>query len=166
MKRAVRVSILLILVFVFGGIFLTHYESFAETKNFVMRPKTAYAKKFTALCENQKWYIDEIERLLNLEQKSLNYVNSREDFKNIRSLGLCGKGIEGKIPKAIGELSNLQSLFISDNKLGGNIPDELFTLHNLSNIDISNNEYKMNIPDGFGNMSSISKLILRGNKFS
>lgn len=166
MKKARIPALLLIVIFVSGVFFHASYDSFAEMKVFTPHPKTAYAKKFIALCENQTWYINEIERLLNLEQKSLNNVKGREDFNNIRSLGLTGKGIKGKIPRAIGELSNLESLFMSDNKLGENIPNELFSLQNLSNIDLSNNEYKMNIPGGFGNMSSISKLILRGNQFS
>lgn len=165
MKKARIPALLLIVIFVSGVFFHASYDSFAEMKVFTPHPKTAYAKKFIALCENQTWYINEIERLLNLEQKSLNNVKGREDFNNIRSLGLTGKGIKGKIPRAIGELSNLESLFMSDNKLGENIPNELFSLQNLSNIDLSNNEYKMNIPGGFGNMPSISKLILRGNQF-
>lgn len=165
MKKARIPTLLLIVIFVSGVFFHASYDSFAEMKVFTPHPKTAYAKKFIALCENQTWYINEIERLLNLEQKSLNNVKGREDFNNIRSLGLTGKGIKGKIPRAIGELSNLESLFMSDNKLGENIPNELFSLQNLSNIDLSNNEYKINIPGGFGNMPSISKLILRGNQF-
>jgi len=165
MKKARIPALLLIVIFVSGVFFHASYDSFAEMKVFTPHPKTAYAKKFIALCENQTWYINEIERLLNLEQKSLNNVKGREDFNNIRSLGLTGKGIKGKIPRAIGELSNLESLFMSDNKLGENIPNELFSLQNLSNIDLSNNEYKINIPGGFGNMPSISKLILRGNQF-
>ena len=93
MKKARIPALLLIVIFVSGVFFHASYDSFAEMKVFTPHPKTAYAKKFIALCENQTWYINEIERLLNLEQKFLNNVKGREDFNNIRSLGLTGKGI-------------------------------------------------------------------------
>ena len=66
MKKARIPALLLIVIFVSGVFFHASYDSFAEMKVFTPHPKTAYAKKFIALCENQKWYINEIERLLNL----------------------------------------------------------------------------------------------------
>ena len=128
--------------------------------------QTAYSKSFLTACEGQQWFINELERLLNMEQKTLNTVTSPTDFANIKSLGFADKNINGKIPKALGELTELQYLFMSGNKLSGVIPAELFTLSKLQNIDLSDNNYTGGIPEAFGDMPSLTSLTLKNNGFT
>lgn len=153
------IACLLIIASCFGGI--TGYAA----ESFVANPETTYAAQFIEKCEGQQWFLDEIERLLNMEQKTINGLESSADFKNIKSIGLADKGVSGRIPAAIGELTQLRYLFLSDNELGGTIPDELFSLPYLENIDLSDNLYDIAIPKEFGTMASLRILMLRENGF-
>lgn len=128
-------------------------------------PQTAYAKQFIEACEGQTWFIDEIERLLNQEQRTLDTVNGPEDFSEIRSLGLKDRNITGKIPSAIGELKELRYLFLSGNHLSGEIPASLYALPKLQNIDLSGNDYSGTVPSGFGTMSALTVLNLKGDRY-
>lgn len=133
---------------------------------FIPKGTTAYAKDFIANCEGQQWFIDEVERLLNANQKTINNLNSSADLNVIKALGFADKNITGKIPKAIGELKELQYLFLNGNHLSGEIPAGLFALPKLKNIDLSGNNYAGAIPDGFGGMASLETLMLRGNAYT
>ena len=130
------------------------------------QPTTAYGASFVAACEGQQWFIEEVERLLNAEQKTLDTVTGSADFSGIVGIGLQNKGIEGKIPAAIGELKELRGLFLPGNALGGTIPEELYTLPKLENVDLSGNRYSGTIPAGFGTMPALTTLTLRGNDYS
>ena len=138
----------------------------AEATSFVANPQTPYAKEFLQKCEDEQWFIEQIEKLLNFEQKSINTLNGKSDFNNITSIGIAGEKISGKIPAAIGELQNLENLFLSGNALSGELPVEMLALQKLKNIDISDNEYSGKIPDGFGNMPALKILILKGNRYT
>ena len=133
---------------------------------FIANPKTAYAAFFIMYCEGQQYFMDEIERLLNMEGKTLNTVASANDFSNIKSLGLDDAGVTGKIPSAIGQLTELEYLFLGGNALSGAIPAELYSLAKLKNIDLSDNSFSGAIPSAFGTMPSLTTLILKGNRFS
>ncbi len=75
-----------------------------------IRVNTSRNNSFINLCEGEQWFIDEVERQLNLNNKSLTNITSSEDFKYITAIGLENKGIEGKIPPAIGELLYLEEI--------------------------------------------------------
>ena len=134
--------------------------------NFEPDPKTPYASSFVHKCEGQTWFMDEVERLLNQEQKTINRLSGVDDLSRIRSIGLRDKGIEGKIPAAIGELKSLRYLFLSGNRLSGTIPSELYSLPLLENVDLSGNLFDGSIPSGFGNMTSLSVLMLKDNQYT
>lgn len=134
--------------------------------DFTPNPQTAYAAQFIQRCDGQRWLINEVERLLNSEQKTLNTVTSAADFAGIKSIGLKDADITGSIPSALGELTELRYLFLSGNHLSGAIPNELFTLSKLENIDLSGNEFSGGIPEGFGTMAALTTLELKGNEFS
>ena len=51
----------------------------AAGARFTPQPQTAYARTFVAQCEGQQWFIDEVERLLNVEQKTLDTVTGSGD---------------------------------------------------------------------------------------
>lgn len=138
----------------------------AAGASFTPRPQTAYARTFAAACEGQQWFIDEVERLLNMEQKTIDTLESAADLDGIVSLGLRGRGITGKIPAAVGELKELRYLFLSDNELSGGIPASLFALPKLENVDLAGNAYTGAIPAGFGAMAALKELNLKDNAFT
>jgi len=138
----------------------------ASSVVFTPDPKTVYAAEFISKSEGQSWFLNEVERLLRLEQKSINTLDGVADLKNIRALGFEGHGITGKIPEAIGELTNLEYLFLGGNHFDGVIPMSLFSLSKLKNIDLADNNYSGAIPPEFGNMLSLETLILDGNNYT
>jgi hypothetical protein len=72
----------------------------AAGPDFTPSPKTPYAAEFLSLCEGQQWFINEVERLLEKEQKTMDKINSPEDLDFIKSLGFTDRGITGHIPAA------------------------------------------------------------------
>ena len=164
MKRKIGVflAVLLLVIPLLTNAIFTVAGDFTPTP----ATQTAYSKSFLTACEGQQWFINELERLLNMEQKTLNTVTSPADFANIKSLGFADKNITGKIPKAIGELTELQYLFMNGNKLSGVVPAELFTLTKLQNVDLSDNNYTGGIPEEFGDMAALTSLTLKNNGFT
>ena len=110
-------------------------------KIYTKNPQTPYAKEFIEKCDNQTWFMDEIENLLNLKGKSINTINSQKDFATIYAIGLADRGVSGKMPAGIGELSRLQYLYLANNDLGGELPDELYALDKLVEMDLSGNHF-------------------------
>lgn len=138
----------------------------ANAADFTPNPQTEYAKRFIAACDGQTWFINEIERLLNAQQRTLDTITGLEDFVEIKSIGLKGRNITGHIPAAIGELSGLRYLFLSDNHLSGEIPSALYALPDLQNVDLGGNDYAGAIPSEFGTMPALKTLILKGNRYT
>jgi len=134
--------------------------------DFTPNPQPGYAQTFIDLCEGEQWFINEIERLLNAQQMTLDTITSQASFEYIRAIGLDDAGITGKIPAAIGQLSNLEYLFLGGNNLSGNIPASLFTLPKLQNIDLGGNNYSGAIPAGFGTMTALTHLNLKDNNYT
>lgn len=163
MKRLACVLLVLSLMFQHGYMTTAYAATVGE---FVPAPQTAYATEFVAKCAGQQWFIDEVERLLNTNQKTIDTLTGSGELGIITSLGFANQSIEGHIPTAIGELKELRSLFLSGNRLTGSIPAELFHLAKLEHIDLSGNQYSGGIPAGFGSMPALSTLMLRGNAFS
>ncbi len=135
----------------------------AHAADFTPDPQTAYATQFVSECEGQQWFINEVERLLNAEQKSINTIASNADLDRITSLGFANRNITGHIPTAIKEFTELRYLFLSGNQLSGSIPAGLFLLPKLENIGLGQNAYTGPIPTGFGTMPSLKILDLREN---
>jgi len=104
-------------------------------KIFDLNPQTEYAQLFIDKCEGQTWFIDKIENLLNMQDKSINTISSRQDLESIYAIGLTNRGLSGRIPKAIGELFNLKYLYLSGNHFWGGLPKEISLLENLLEID-------------------------------
>lgn len=138
----------------------------ASAANFVPNPKTDYAVQFVAQCDGQQWFLNEIERQLNLEEKTVDLAHGPGDFANIISLGFTGKGVGGKLPRALGELRNLKHLFLSGNKLTGPIIPELLTLSKLEDLDLSQNDMSGTIPVGLGSLHNLTTLLLWNNGFT
>ena len=161
MKRT-RISVLLVI-----ALLLQLYAPLtAGAADFTPNPQTEYAKRFIAACDGQTWFINEIERLLNAQQRTLDTITGAEDLVEIKSIGLKGQNITGHIPAAIGELSELRYLFLSDNHLSGDIPSALYTLPKLQNVDLGGNDYAGAIPSEFGTMPALKTLVLKDNQYT
>ena len=72
-------------------------------------------------------------------------------------------GLNGRIPKELGDLSNLTGLVLADNQLTGEIPPELGGLSNLQQLWLNSNELTGEIPPELGRLSNLEVLILGGN---
>ena len=72
-------------------------------------------------------------------------------------------GLNGRIPKELGDLSNLTELVLADNQLTGEIPPELGGLSNLQQLWLNSNELTGEIPPELGRLSNLEVLILGGN---
>ena len=134
-------------------------------RTFIYNPQTPYATWFYNQAEEQMWLIDELENILNIQGKSMNTIESREDFESVYALGLANRRIEGKIPKAIGELYNLQYLYLGNNTLSGALPGELYTLKNLVNLDLSQNRLTGAISEQISELTKLRVLMLHQNQF-
>lgn len=110
-------------------------------KIFTVNPQTDYAKEFVSKCEGQRWFIDEIENLLNRRGKTVNAIKGQRDFAAIYALCVENRGVYGRIPRAIGELSQLRYLFLTDNHLEGPLPAEFEKLTLLVDQDLSGNNF-------------------------
>ena len=110
---------------------LTSFPITGYAANFTPTPQTIYATVFIAKCDGQAWFMNEVERQLNLEEKTINRADSSAYFSSIISLGLASRSLEGSLPRALGELTALRHLFLSGNRFTGPIPPELLTLNKL-----------------------------------
>jgi Leucine-rich repeat (LRR) protein len=132
---------------------------------FAPDPKTAYAAGFIEKCDGQQWFMDEVERLLNVEQKSINTLQSAADLKNIVTLAHSGGA--ASVPPAIGELAQLREIFLHSNKLI-EIQPAIYTLPELEVIDMSGNALSGSIPAGinYANFPKLKVLLLWDNTLS
>ncbi|MCL1874108.1 MAG: S-layer homology domain-containing protein [Clostridiales bacterium] len=159
-----KLSIAVILLITFALVGQVHTIYAAE--DFDPHPSTAYAGEFIAKCEGQQWFINEVEKQLNLEEKTINNATGTAYFNSIVSLGLTDKGVTGKLPKAIGELKELKHIFLSKNQLEGPIIPELLTMAKLVNLDLSQNKFEGAIPADINKLSNLQTLILWDNELT
>ena len=140
------------------------FSTVSAAGDYAETPTTQYGKDFIAACEGQQWLVNEVERQLNAQQKTITRL-ATGDLSVIYHLGFTDKGLSGKIPQAIGWFGNLETLSLGGNRFS-NVPAELFSLTKLTHIDLSNNNYSGAIPIGFGTMPALKVLILSQNEFT
>ena len=83
---------------------------------------------------------------------------------SVRTLDLDDRGLTGRIPAALGNLSNLGWLVLWDNDLTGEIPAALGNLSNLQSLYLHDNNLTGEIPAALGNLSNLQRLWLYGNE--
>ncbi|XP_059280633.1 receptor kinase-like protein Xa21 [Lycium ferocissimum] len=71
----------------------------------------------------------------------------------------------GSIPSEVSKLKKLQGLYLNNNKLQGNILEAVCQLSNLVQLTLYANELTGVIPENIGNLSMLQKLWLGSNKF-
>ena len=89
----------------------------------------------------------------------------------VTRINLPAKGLNGKIPAAIGSLTGLTGLILYNNSgLTGEIPDELGNLTNLTDLRLystpGEGQLSGPIPKSLGNLTSLVTLRLNGNQLS
>lgn len=84
----------------------------------------------------------------------------------VANISLQGKGLDGVLPSAIGELTSLSGLYLHFNRLNGKIPKEIAGLNQLMDLYLDVNNFSGSIPEEVGNMSSLQVLQLCYNNLS
>lgn len=129
---------------------------------------------------NRELNIDNFQKLsiifdkLGTNYKNLNkyyYLEFEEDSEEvttakITTLRLQAKGLRGKIPDEILELTSLTHLHLQNNQLSGEIPPGIGQLESLNTLSLSINQLSGEIPPGIGQLKSLLHLHLENNKLS
>nr|GMC51467.1 probable leucine-rich repeat receptor-like protein kinase At5g49770 [Ipomoea batatas] len=122
----------------------------------------------------------DIEGLSELQILDLSYNKGLEgplpreigNLKNLYNLILVGCGFSGLIPDTIGSLSKLKYLSLNSNKFIGPIPPSLGKLSELYWLDLADNDLTGSIPVSDGNTPGLDMLVgtrhfhFGGNQFS
>nr|GMC49562.1 probable leucine-rich repeat receptor-like protein kinase At5g49770 [Ipomoea batatas]GMC53258.1 probable leucine-rich repeat receptor-like protein kinase At5g49770 [Ipomoea batatas] len=122
----------------------------------------------------------DIEGLSELQILDLSYNKGLEgplpreigNLKNLYNLILVGCGFSGPIPDTIGSLSKLKYLSLNSNKFIGPIPPSLGKLSELYWLDLADNDLTGSIPVSDGNTPGLDMLVgtrhfhFGGNQFS
>lgn len=109
-------------------------------------------------------------------QKDLDPCDDSEFFKGVSCSGLYGDadrratkillssmGLNGTLPKDIGNLTMLEELLLTVNNISGNLPLSLCRLKHLHTLDLTFNSVSGTIPDCIGEMTRLYKFDLRTN---
>ena len=81
-------------------------------------------------------------------------------------IDLQGKGLNGRIPGALGGISSLTHLYLNTNGLTGWIPGSLGNLPNLVHLYLFGNQLTGSIPAELGNLSNLTALDLASNQLT
>lgn len=84
----------------------------------------------------------------------------------LRNLDLSYNGFSGSIPVQLSRLANLTRLHLGHNHLTGSIPTHLARLIELQELYLFLNRFTGVIPDEMGNLSAIEQLSLSGNRLT
>ncbi|KAJ8447343.1 hypothetical protein Cgig2_013120 [Carnegiea gigantea] len=84
----------------------------------------------------------------------------------VANISLQGKGLDGVLPSAIGELTSLSGLYLHFNRLSGEIPREISGLTQLTDLYLNVNNFSGSIPEAVGITSSLQVLQLCYNNLS
>ena len=86
--------------------------------------------------------------------------------RRVTKLELGGKGLSGRIPSALGNLTGLEELDLSDNDLTGSIPTELGSLAILTELRLNKNRLTGQIPTELGSLTGLAVLDLSENNLT
>ncbi len=84
----------------------------------------------------------------------------------VRGLRLGRRGLAGRMPPELGQLTELRNLSLYENQLSGAIPAELGALGNLETLYLRINYLSGDIPAELGSLQSLQVLYLDGNELS
>ncbi|KAM0023590.1 putative leucine-rich repeat-containing, plant-type, leucine-rich repeat domain superfamily [Helianthus debilis subsp. tardiflorus] len=84
----------------------------------------------------------------------------------LRELDLSGCGLNGSLPKNLGNLRYLEDIDLSNNKLSGTLPSSLFTIPSLKYIILDYNMFQGNMPLELFSLHSLKILSVANNQLS
>ncbi|KAI8909831.1 hypothetical protein EDD86DRAFT_206335, partial [Gorgonomyces haynaldii] len=80
-----------------------------------------------------------------------------------RVTGISLTGLNGSVPKELGQLTQITSLVLNQGNLTGEIPPELGNLNQLQELDLSSNNLVKQIPSELGKLVKLINLNLTNN---
>ncbi len=86
--------------------------------------------------------------------------------EGVQALDLRNRGLTGRIPPELGQLSHLWMLLLDGNRLGGTIPPELGNLTRLQILSLAGNRLTGTIPPELGNLLNLQQLWLADNRLT
>ncbi|XAR63176.1 Non-specific serine/threonine protein kinase [Bertholletia excelsa] len=87
-----------------------------------------------------------------------------DQYGHVVNISLQGKGLNGQIPREIGQLKSLSGLYLHFNEISGVVPREIVNLTELSDLYLNVNNLSGELPPEIGNMSNLQVLQLCYNK--
>ena len=84
----------------------------------------------------------------------------------VQTINIVNNGLNGNIPRSIGELVRVDLLWLHDNELTGSIPSSIGNLTEMNNLDLSGNQLTDAIPSSLGNLVNCIELVLRNNQLT
>ncbi|KAJ0705254.1 putative leucine-rich repeat domain superfamily [Helianthus annuus] len=99
-------------------------------------------------------------RVLVLSDTSVNWPSQ------IFNWDLWSCGLNGSLPKSLGNLRYLETLFLPNNKLYGEIPASIVHLKSLVMLELSDCGLNGSLPKSLGNLKYLKYLYLSDNKLS
>ena len=84
----------------------------------------------------------------------------------VTAVQIGGRGLTGRIPASLSNLSRLRRLRLDNNELTGSILSELGSLADLTVLRVSDNELSGNIPSELGDLTNLLVLYLHNNRLS
>lgn len=89
------------------------------------------------------------------------------ELERVVSIDLTGNGLQGTIPKEIGDLKKLRYLLLSHNQLTGSIPKEIGNLTALVDLRLyATSNLSGSIPPEIGHLLHLETLVIEHNKLS
>ncbi|KAK1282339.1 hypothetical protein QJS10_CPB22g01059 [Acorus calamus] len=95
-----------------------------------------------------------------------NGCNSTHLLPNLESFMLSVNGIQGTLPKWLGEPKRLVMLDVTLNSIQGPIPESLSKLSRLTNLGLGSNALNGSLPPGLGELSNLVYLDISSNQLS
>ena len=84
----------------------------------------------------------------------------------VRELRLIGRGLSGRLPRELGQLTQLAELDLRENALGVNIPPELGDATALRELILTSNSLSGSIPAELGQLTGLGALRLGDNRLT
>lgn len=88
------------------------------------------------------------------------------NLSKLERLNLANMNLRGPIPTAFGQLENLVDLHLENNRLSRGLPEELENLVNLESLVLSDNEFTGDIPSSWRSLAKLKRLEIQSNKMS
>ncbi|KAI8611080.1 hypothetical protein BC830DRAFT_1142895 [Chytriomyces sp. MP71] len=132
----------------------------ADRKNLKPAIRRRFPEEVHLLCNLQ--YLD----LSRCHLQGVILENAFCQLENLKQLDLSMNGLNGCIPRNIGNLKKLVYLNLNCNALQGDIPESMWTLPTLVHLCLAQNNLSGGLSENVGNLKHIKRLVLHHNNLS